>query len=896
MNVETRNRVAYLALAVTLATPFITALRAQRLPNRINPAAKVVLRGSRNPRIDKLTGEGPVEDTKRIPGMTLRFRPTDKQSAELEQLLEDQQNPSSPLYHAWLTPEEYGDRFGITVEDYLKVADWVVAQGFQIDRAARSRTYISFSGTAAQVRDTFGTELHRFRMGGVTHYANTREAAIPVDLAPFVTALVGLDDFPDQTHVKPTKPRITGKDGSHALTPGDLAIIYNVNPVYKAGLIGVGQRIVVTGQSAFNVQDIDDFRDAAMLPPTNLKVMLVPGSPDPGITDDSGEAVLDVEYAGGAAPGAIILFVYAKSVGAATEYAIDQNLAPVISHSFGTCEKRATSAWTYYRELAQQAAAQGITWLVASGDTGPAGCDSQVEDAAGLSGISAGLPASIPEVTAVGGSMFVEGNGTYWSKTNLDNGASALSYIPEVGWNESGPGKLLGASGGGISNAYPRPSWQTGPGVPNDNWRHVPDVAFAAASEHDPYLVIDSGHVRETGGTSAGTPFFAGVVALLNQYVVASGAQAKPGLGNINPRLYQLAQASKGVFHDITAGNNIVPCKAGTPDCNNGQYGYNAGPGYDHVTGLGSIDVTNLFVNWVATDKAPQKTASVVVPSVEPSPVYEQAADADGFAWFYTVRLTETGGAPTTITGFAIDGYDLTEYLDVLFGTANLPAGGSLSVDLRAKNLEVPSDHVFVFAGVDGSGQKWAKQVTASFRGPQPGSPGTQKTAAAMSLTSDPAVVVKIGKGDPNCSADHPFGQVLTLRELNGSAVKLTKFLAGGNDFSDRIASWFGTQTLPASGSLQTRICWQLTTLPVTLAYEVDGIDGAGNAVQATLKVDFKNPLDQKSGAIATRSGAVSEWPGAHEPSAERDERRRRSNSVHRTPGGMVIARRSPMG
>src|SRR5262249_44366652 len=145
----------------------------------------------------------------------------------------------------------------------------------------------------------------------------------------------------------------------------------------------------------------------------------------------------------------------------------------------------------------------------------------------------------------------------------------------------------LATSSGGASILYAKPSWQTGPGVPNDNRRHVPDVSFAASWNHDPYIVVYDGYLESDGGTSASTPFFAGVVALLNHYRIKTGAAKTAGLGNINPRLYQLAQATSGVFHDITLGDNIVPCSIGTPDCTTGQYGFRAGPGYDEVTGLG---------------------------------------------------------------------------------------------------------------------------------------------------------------------------------------------------------------------------------------------------------------------------------------------------------------------
>ena len=178
-----------------------------------------------------------------------------------------------------------------------------------------------------------------------------------------------------------------------------------------------------------------------------------------------------------------------------------------------------------------------------------------------------------------------------------------------------------------------------------------------------------------------------------------------------------------------------------------------------------------------------------------------------------------------------MDDYDLSDYIADWFGSTTLPANGSVSVDLRSKNLDVPSDHVFAFAGVDASGQKWQKQITVSFLGPKPAN-----TGAIMSLSSDPAAVVKVGKGDPACAPDHPYGQTLYLKERNGAAVNLTKFVAGGNDYTNWIASWFGSQTLPAAGTLQAKLGWQLTSVPVTLDYEVDGVDGSGRQVQATLK------------------------------------------------------------
>jgi hypothetical protein len=583
------------------------------------------------------------------------------------------------------------------------------------------------------------------------------------------------------------------------------------------------------------------------LPPNDPKIILMPGVRDPGPTEALAEALLDVEITGGTSPSASILYVYGPDVARATEYAIDQNLAPIVSYSFVACEKQNTALLGWYRNVVQQAAVQGITWVAASGDTGPAGCESPFRDSAGANGLAVNLPASVPEVTGVGGSEFVEGSGNYWSSINANDGTSARSYIPERGWNASAPGKLLAASGGGASAVYPRPNWQTGPGVPNDNARHVPDIAFSASLDHDPYLIVMNGEWATVGATSASTPFFAGVLALLNEYVVKNGLQTKPGLGNINPRLYQFAQNKPGVFHDITTGNNIIPCKDGTPDCTAGQYGYNAGPGYDQVTGLGSIDLASMFEAWSAATPIPNPTTNVVV-SVEPSPVYKQAPDKDGYAWFYRVYVSETGGAPARITTFSVDDSDLSDNIAAWFGTVNLPAKGVLSADLKWSDLDVPSDHVFTVSGIDSAGKPWSQQVTARFLG--------EKSGAAMSLTSNPAVVTKTGKSDPNCPADHPFHQALVLKELNGTAVILNRFIAAGAENTDKIAGWFGSTRLPSLGTVQTGLCWAIQTTPATLSYEIDAVDDTGRYVQASLKVDFIS-LDEQSAIVPSEAGPI---------------------------------------
>jgi subtilase family serine protease len=591
----TRNITFRLYALPFLAGSIAIAQPQDRLPMHLEGRGTAPVHGTRNPRITSAEDDGPVADDDRIYGIQLRFKPSAAQSAALTRLLEDQQNPNSPRYHAWLTPEEFGKGFGLSAKDLSGVQDWLKRQGFLIDGVARSRTFITFSATAGQIRDTFHTEIHRYRAAGRAHFASAREAEVPVDLTPLLFTITGLDDFGFE-NPPALKPALNRSGGQHSLAPGDLATIYNLIPALERGLNGTGQKIAIAGRADIHMEDVQNFRSQFGLPKNDPQRILVPGYPNPGNDEDT-EYLLDLEIAGAIAPNATLIYVFAPNAWSGVLYAIDENVAPILSTSFGGCETNSFLLGTIdlLRFLGQQANAQGITWVSGSGDSGAAACESQLTDSAGVHGMEVFLPASLPEVTGIGGTQFAEGGGTYW---NADG--AALSYIPEVAWNDTALTGKLTATGGGASIFFPRPSWQKAVGVPNDNARHVPDIAFAASPNHDGYQTVMHGAQRTIGGTSAGGPFFAGVLALLNQQLESNGTNDKPGLGNINPKLYQLAETAPGVFHDITSGDNIVPCRAGTPDCGSShQYGYKAAAGYDHVTGLGSIDVDKLLRSWV---------------------------------------------------------------------------------------------------------------------------------------------------------------------------------------------------------------------------------------------------------------------------------------------------------
>jgi subtilase family serine protease len=595
--------------AVTLAGLWLAVSLAVAQPVRISHPLDVsktkVLVGNRPTKAYPLAeDDGPLNPFDRISGITLIFRPSPRQAADLEKLLREQRDPSSPNYHRWLTPEQYADRFGLNQDDLGQVSSWLRTEGFNIDYVARARTSMRFNGTAGQVRNAFHTELHRYHVDGQLHFANSADPSIPAALDPVVLLIRGLDDLrtkPRKLSVTPVAS-FTSSGGGHSLVPGDIATIYDISPLYQRGITGLGQKIAVVGQTDINLSDIEHFRSQYGLPFNDPKLVLADGSPDPGVSaDDLVESSLDLEYSGGIAPDATILFVYSTDVWTSIEYAIDQALAPIISTSYGYCEPQNSSVpnsmAAYFETLAQQANSMGITWLASSGDTGAADCDLPLEQMA-IQGLAVDLPASVPEVTGVGGTEFAEGSAIYWEPVNGGTGNSALSYIPEVAWNDTASMDGLLSTGGGASILFPKPVWQSGAGVPDDEARDVPDVSFAASAAHDPYQIYANGEAMCVGGTSAPTPVFSGVLALLNQYLAATGSHSQPGLGNINPMLYRLAQSTPQVFHDVTAGSNIVPCANISRSCSRGQFGYPADVGYDQATGLGSVDVYSFVTLW----------------------------------------------------------------------------------------------------------------------------------------------------------------------------------------------------------------------------------------------------------------------------------------------------------
>jgi len=551
--------------------------------------------GNRHPLARAEFDAGLAAPETRLEHMILVLQSNATQERELDALLAAQQDPESPLYHQWLTPESFGERFGASPQDIGRIVSWLGAQGFSVDELPAGGRTIVFSGTAAQVQTAFQTAMHRYRVGGQMHLANASDPRMPEALAGVARGIVSLHDFRRRAmHTRLQAAPQYSDGGYYYLAPGDFATIYDVASLYGSGLNGAGQSLAIVARCNIPMSDVETFRQTFGLSGNNPTIIV--NGTDPGITseDELSEADLDVQWSGAVAPQATVDFVVSAStnttdgVDLSAQYIVSHNTAPVMSTSFGSCEQyMGTSELAFYNSLWQQAAAQGITALVAAGDSGAAGCDSGSETVAAGGQAVNGL-CSTPYSVCVGGSEFNEGPnpGQYWSAGNGANYASALGYIPEMVWNESGSnaGYQLWAGGGGASAYYAKPTWQTGPGVPADGLRDVPDVSLTAAG-HDCYMMFLEGSLVGIAGTSAASPSFAGLMALVNQH-------AGSGQGNANTILYALAslQASGGraYFHDIVNGNNSVP----------GLTGFSAGAGYDQASGLGSVDAAILVNHW----------------------------------------------------------------------------------------------------------------------------------------------------------------------------------------------------------------------------------------------------------------------------------------------------------
>jgi len=845
-----RVRISLLVCLAAMLTP--AALLAQgpetesrpatpaRLSDRIDEHSLVTLKGNVRKDLAAVRDLGPVEDEMPL-HLYLLLKRTPAQQADLDNLLARQQQPAAPEYHKWLTPKQFGVRFGASPEDIAKLTQWLESHGFQVRSVLNNASMIDFAATAGQVREAFHAELHYFNIRGGKHAANVQDPQIPAALAPVVAGIKGLSKIPALTNhtrmrqsaydadshrwrpVDPSpadlaSPADNAGGGYYLVTPQDLYTIYDVNPAFSGGEMAAKATVAVIEESDIEYGtvgaggvatggDVATFRTLFGVPGTlNMHVYHGYGTVacnDPGIDPDGigedEEASLDAEWINATAPSANEIFMSCDQspddgIFSSMAALIDNNLADAMSLSYGETELAYVSGdYAAQDTLYAQAALQGQSIFISSGDSGSDSADQNTSGTA-TSGINVSAFAA-PTVTVAGGTDFsdlydaLEGGpaqSTYWASANTANFADALSYIPETAWNDScassilatfygftgvglcaaegtdNDGSVVGGSGG-FSTHYTVPAWQTGISGYSGAYHSLPDIAgFAANGFWGHYLIFCDSHDSGIGCTSASTfggaggtsfvaPYMAGVAGLL---VDSTGSRQ----GLLNPALYALAKAqfsasgtatacySNGqaanagvttglpaatcIFNDVTTSNNDVPCAAGSTSCyvDSGQsYGmlsltgssslsvaFPSTPGFDQVTGIGTVNVQNLLTNW---NSAFTSTTALSASPTSISPSQSTLLTA-----------TVTGGTPT--------GYVDTP--PALAGTASFSAGtnslGSCTLSGGTCSLSVLGTAL----------QQGANSVTATFTGSgtYPTSTSSIVTVTVTAGTPSPATMI----------------------------------------------------------------------------------------------------------------------------------------------------------
>jgi subtilase family serine protease len=571
----------------------------------------VAIHGNVAPEAQKLTALRSADAQKRL-NLEIQFVPRDQ--AAVNKLLAAQQDPTSAEYHKWITPKEYTQRFGPTPAEYNAVAKWIESQGFTVTGGSRGASNLRFTGTVAQAQNAFQTQIFNYKDN--EHFANAVEPKIPAQFQPIIGEVTGLHNLGSLTPMLKPKNLIRSRVPLHLSSSG-------LSPQFNLGLVGFqgltfappdfytfyDENSVLSSNTGAPPNDCIGIFDATNIYPDILQVFTsnpqalgysmppvqfsadTSSEGDPGVVFPyDGEAYLDIEWAHTTAPGdPIILYVgnpYSftaeQSLADVLTTAVVQNRCGAISISYGTCNQPATFYTQTMGSIFTQAALQGQSVFVSAGDSGVDTCDLGTPNINELS--------ANPLVTSVGGTMF---------DAQFDNQGNNVGFVPEAAWNQVTP-QTAGqneTTGGGQSQVFSKPSYQSGPGVPADGVRDIPDIAMIAGLPAV-LIVMDQDNADGTTsdvvtpnvmvGTSLSAPLWAGISRLLSQAVNAR-------LGPINPGIYFLANngyASNG-FRDVLNGTNSYINAQGQT-----EQGYNAGPGFDLVSGWGTVDIANFLQAW----------------------------------------------------------------------------------------------------------------------------------------------------------------------------------------------------------------------------------------------------------------------------------------------------------
>jgi hypothetical protein len=741
--------------------------------------------------------------------------------AAFTQFLADQQTPGNPLYHQWLTPQQVGTLFGPTASDLAAVTSWLSAQGLTIDAVQPNQIMINVHGTAAAVGSAFHTSFGYFPFNGEARLSAVNEPFVPAALAPVVNVVFGLTDSPvyptsirsaphqsdvaagaSKTGTTPV-PQYNSSSGTHYMSPGDFAGVYDSLSVLAGGNKGAGTNahVAVIGRSRVAATDISEFASNLGIGSGYTLNTVIPGNgvdPGPVCTyanaatcttgGDQGEQTLDVDRVVGNAPNATVDLIVATNLTTALQWNVSTVKDPIMTISYGGCEVNSPTGATTYDAIYSTGAAEGITTYVSSGDSGVNGCAIAFMPNTTTYTASMNWLCSSTYVTCVGGTEFIDTPAaTYWATANTTNSLgmtiSALSYIPEGAWNEPAPATTAyetAGTGGGPSLYISRASWQTGTGVPTGTFRLTPDVAYPAAQHDSYYACLDyqlgdyagqgtppitsasnctaagGGYFFGFAGTSAAAPAMAGVTALLNTKLGAAQ-------GNLNSSFYTLAATtSNGVFHPITVATSAVgTCSVTVPSvCNNstpgssalstaaagGQQGYIVGTvqGYNEATGLGSIDVAK----WL-TALTPTTVSTTLAIVATTNPISVGQSDT------FTATLTRSSTTPGAATG------------TVQFYNNGVAFGSAVTI----------SNSVAVSASTTFSGTG-TFSITAVYSGDSNYTTSTTTTAVSLVVNSAPSFSVTPGTTTYSLVAGATSGNtdVITLASLNSfvGAVAMT--------------------------------------------------------------------------------------------------------------------------
>ncbi len=856
-----------------------------RITQSSDETQRIVLEGNTRPEAKAENDRGAVVIGFPMEHMLLQLKRSPEQEQALQTFIDDLHAVGSPNFHHWITAQEFGERFGLSQQDLGIITAWLESYGFKINVVYPSGMLIDFSGTAGQVRKAFQTEIHHLEVSGEKHIANISDPRIPTALASVVSGVVSLHDFrPRAMHqMRKPRPEFTFTDflggANYAVVPADLATIYNLNPLFSAGISGQGQTIVlIEDTDVFSASDWSTFRQTLGLSgyPSASFTQVHPPAPGSQPTNNCGapgvfapndaEAILDAEWASAAAPSAAIEMAACADTSTtfggliAIQNLINAATPPpaIMSISYGQCETvNGAAANAAYNSAYQQAVTEGVSVFVAAGDSGAAGCDNSVAEA--THGIGVNAFASTPFNVAVGGTDFSDTfsgtNATFWNSTNTPAFGSAISYVPEIPWNDSCAGLLLSAylgfsptygafslcndpffgpffqttvaGGGGPSGCatgtpstsgvvsgtcqgWPKPSWQSILGNPNDGVRDTPDVSlFAADGLWSHYYIFcwsdtknggaacgsDPSAWSGAGGTSFASPILAGIQALINQK--AGGPQGNPA-----PVYYQLAAAEYGssgssscnsdngnavaatcIFYDVTSGDMDVDCVG--PNCflADGSIGvlstsdsafspaYGTSTGWDFATGIGTVNAANLVNNWPAPSPKPSFTLSASPASL---------TITQGTSGGSIINVTPQNGFNGSVS-FSATG--LPNGVNAFFGSNPDPASTALT--LTASATAAIGTVTVTIAGTSGS---LTSQTTINL---------TVAPAGNYTLTASPGSL-SITQGASSAST-------ITVNPLNGfnASVSLSASgLPGGVTASFSPSSTTGTSTLTLTANI----------------------------------------------------------------------------------------------